>query len=75
MAWTIFGALRFPFKILSMYPLSAKSPVRLVISSSSHFCVFPRFKSSVFTHKPNGVNLHESTKIPPSVHLMLTSTS
>lgn len=27
MAWTTFGALRFPFKILSIYPLSAKSPV------------------------------------------------
>nr|DAU26608.1 MAG TPA: hypothetical protein [Caudoviricetes sp.] len=55
-----------------MYPLSAKSPVRLVISSSSHFCVLPRFNSSVFTHKPNGVNLHESTKIPPFVLLLLT---
>ena len=62
---TIFGAFRFPVRILCIYPLSTNKPVFSETVSSSHFWLLPICKSLVFTHKPKSLNLGKFLKIPP----------
>ena len=61
---TTFGAFLCPVKILYIYPLSTNKPFFSVTASSSHFWDLPFRKSSVFMHKPNGLNLDKFLKIP-----------
>ena len=71
-AWTTFGAFRWPVRILDRYAGSTYIPVTSLTCSASHVCVlFGGPRSFVLTSKPKACVFSHYDEYPPFVYKIL----